>query len=148
MALRVNTTANVLLRDLDTHGPEKTDTTASVAVKRKFGDATCAQCRHRDSVRSCLNDACMAMGPPGMSCEMLLTLPDIMRRYSLRVTESTIKNIRALNGVLVQMSKPLGTPPPCCEQLNSLGAPFYNGILADTHIRKDAVHRGVAEVQC
>ena len=40
MALRVNTTANVLLRDLDTHGPEKADTTASVAVKRKFGDTT------------------------------------------------------------------------------------------------------------
>ncbi len=41
MALRVNTTANVLLRDLDTHGAEKADTTASVAVKRKFGDTTC-----------------------------------------------------------------------------------------------------------
>ena len=41
MALRVTTTGNVLLRDTGTHGPEKIDTTASVAVKRKFGDTTC-----------------------------------------------------------------------------------------------------------
>ena len=41
MSLHVNTTANVLLKDVDTHGPEKVDTTASVAVKRKFGDTMC-----------------------------------------------------------------------------------------------------------
>lgn len=68
MALRVNTTGNVLLRNVGRDGPEGVDTTASVAVKRKFGETT----------------------------------------YSLRATESTIKNIRALNGALVQMSKPLG----------------------------------------
>ena len=68
MALRVNTTGNVLLRNVGRDGPEGVDTTASVAVKRKYGETT----------------------------------------YSLRATESTIKNIRALNGALVQMSKPLG----------------------------------------
>ncbi|CAL8465138.1 g4673 [Coccomyxa elongata] len=68
MALRVNTTGNVLLRNVGRDGAEAVDTTASVAVKRKFGETT----------------------------------------YSLRATESTIKNIRALNGALVQMSKPLG----------------------------------------
>lgn len=46
MAMRVSTTANVLLRDLDTHGAEKVDTTASVAVKRKFGDTTCVWILH------------------------------------------------------------------------------------------------------
>ena len=68
MALRVNTTGNVLVRNVGRDGAEAVDTTASVAVKRKFGETT----------------------------------------YSLRATESTIKNIRALNGALVQMSKPLG----------------------------------------
>lgn len=68
MALRVNTTGNVLLRNVGRDGAEGVDTTASVAVKRKFGETT----------------------------------------YSIRATESTIKNIRALNGALVQMSKPLG----------------------------------------
>ena len=41
MALRVSTTGNVLLRDIGTDGVQKVDTTASVAVKRKFGDTTC-----------------------------------------------------------------------------------------------------------
>ena len=41
----------------------------------------------------------------------MLKLPDAMHRYSLRITESTIKNIRALNGVLVQIAKPLGALP-------------------------------------
>lgn len=66
--LRVNTTGNVLLRDVGTNGPAQVDTTASVAAKRKFGDTT----------------------------------------YSIRATESTIKNIRSLNGAVVQLSKPLG----------------------------------------
>lgn len=67
----MNTTGNVLLRNVGRDGAEAVDTTASVAVKRKFGETT----------------------------------------YSLRATESTIKNIRALNGALVQMSKPLGENP-------------------------------------
>ena len=48
-------------------------------------------------------------GPPGMSHVDVLKLPDAMHRYSLRATESTITNIKALNGVLVQIAKPLGT---------------------------------------
>lgn len=70
MALRVNTTGNVLLRNVGRDGVEGVDTTASLAVKRKFGEST----------------------------------------YSLRATESTIKNIRALNGALLQLAKPLGEP--------------------------------------
>ncbi len=67
MALRVSTTANVLLRDLDTHGAEKVDTTASVAVKRKFGDTTCVQFSVEyafsavPTSHSCIQ--CMAMSP-------------------------------------------------------------------------------------
>lgn len=68
MSLRLNTTGNVLLRNVGTKGAEAVDTTASIAAKRKFGDTT----------------------------------------YSIRATESTIQNIRALNGAVVQLSKPLG----------------------------------------
>lgn len=55
MALRVSTKGNVLLRDLDTHGPEKVDTTASVAVKRKFGDTTCVGCRCMLALMHCID---------------------------------------------------------------------------------------------
>lgn len=68
MSLRVNTTGNVLLRNVGSKGAEAVDTTASVAAKRKFGDTT----------------------------------------YSIRATESTIRNIESLNGAVVQLSKPLG----------------------------------------
>ena len=64
MALRVNTTANVLLRELDTHGAEKADTTASVAVKRKFGDTTCVNVIALSWPYSPIGlMACMASGP-------------------------------------------------------------------------------------
>lgn len=99
MALRVNTTGNVLVRNVGRDGAEAVDTTASVAVKRKFGETT----------------------------------------YSLRATESTIKNIRALNGALVQMSKPLG------ENSLDVTLAIYIAIIQPTVPESCVIRRGYTE---
>ena len=69
-------------------------------------------------------------------------------RYSLRVTESTIKNIRALNGVLVQIAKPLGMAPYLLGESKLWGVPQRSQKCIHTEWCEEGRLDTIIEVPC